>query len=134
MELNIRAGMRVLYKNGGSGWLVGEIQEGKAEINYDGLYIPIIPKEYIGREPEEIHWAELKNIFFDSFKLEDWVKDYHKYFMTKEEYIKFIEDEDFNRQLENACVSDGEYGYYPVTKFTKNWLEKQPFDYIIRGE
>ena len=55
-------------------------------------------------------------------------------FCAKEEYIELIESEDFDRQSESAYVSDGEYGYYPVSKFTKNWLEKQPFDYIIRGE
>lgn len=132
MELNIRAGKRVLYKNGNSGWLVGNIKRGQAEINSSGLFIPIIPH---GISPEEeIHWSEINDIFLDAFKIEDGYKQYKEYFMTKDEYIEFIESEDFDRQSENAFVSDGEYGYYPISKFTKNWLEKQPFDYIIRGE
>ena len=92
--------------------------------------LPIKPKD----NDEEIHYAEINQIFFDAFKLEDWIKDYPKYFMTKEDYIKFIESEDFDKRLENACVSDGEYGYYPVSKFSRAWIEKQPFDYIIRSD
>ena len=132
MELNIHAGMRVLYKPGNSNWMIGNIMEGKAEINKIGLFLPIIP---VNTNPEEeYHWAELNNIFFDAFPLEDWIKDYPKYFMTKEDYIKFIESDDFDKRLENACVSDGEYGYYPVSKYTRTWIEKQPFDYIIRSD
>ena len=132
MDINIRAKMRVLYKNDNRGWRVGEIMKGNAEISELGLFLPIIPKD--AQAEEEIHWAEIKNIFFDAFKIEDWAKDYHDYFMSKKDYIKFIESDDFNRQLENAYVSDGEYGYYPITKFTKNWLEKQPFDFVVRGD
>ena len=130
MELNIRAGMRVLYKNGNSNWMIGNIVIGSAEVNHIGLYLPIKPKD----NDEEIHYAEINQIFFDAFKLEDWIKDYPKYFMTKEDYIKFIESDEFDKRLENACVSDGEYGYYPVSKYSKAWIEKQPFDYIIRSD
>lgn len=133
MELNIRAGMRVLYKNGNSGWLIGTLQETKAaEVNEQGVWLPVVPKGM--NAEEEIHWAEINNIFLEAFPLNDWVKDYPQYFMTKEDYIKFIESDDFDRQLENAWMSDGEYGYYPISKFSKNWIEKQPFDYIVRGD
>ena len=27
-----------------------------------------------------------------------------------------------------------EYVYYPVSKFSKGWIEKQPFDYIVRND
>ena len=48
--------------------------------------------------------------------------------------IKLTEEEDFDRQRENAYVTDGEYMYYPVSKFSKSWIEKQPFDYIVRSD
>ena len=132
MEIDIKSGMRVLYKNGNSGWLVGNIAAGKADITELGLFIPVIPKN--GSAEKEIHFSEINNMYLDSFKIEDWVKEYKKYFMTKDEYIKFIESDDFSRQIERAYVSDGEYGYYPVSKFSKNWIEKQPFDYVVRGD
>lgn len=130
MERNIHAGMRVLYKQGNSNWMIGTIMEGNAEINTSGIYIPIIPKGQTAEE--EIHYTELNNLFTDAVQLNDWVKDYKEYYMTKEEYIQFIESEDFNKALENAYVTDGEYMYYPVSKYTKTWIEKQPFDYITR--
>ena len=133
MALDIYAGKHVLYKNGNSGWLVGTLQKTKvAEVNEQGVWLPVIPKDTDAEE--EIHWAEINNIFLEAFPLNDWVKDYPQYFMTKEDYIKFIESDDFDRQLEDAWVSDGEYGYYPISKFSKSWIEKQPFDYVIRGD
>ena len=53
--------------------------------------------------------------------------------MTKEDYINFIKSEEFERAQENAYFTDGEYIYYPVSKFSKSWIEKQPFNYIVRG-
>lgn len=133
MALDIYAGKRVLYKNGNSGWLVGTLQETKsAEVNEQGVWLPVVPKGMDAEE--EIHWAEINNIFLEAFPLNDWVKDYPQYFMTKEDYIKFIASDDFDRQLEDAWVSDGEYGYYPISKFSKSWIEKQPFNYVVRGE
>lgn len=123
MEKKIRAEMRVLYKDNGQ-WKPGTLQEGDALIDTTGLYLPVI-----GRDA----YVEINDIFFDAFEIEDYIKDYEEYFMPKEKYIEFIQSEDFDRQLENAYVSDGEYGYYPVSKYTKNWLEKQPFDYIFRS-
>ena len=128
MEFNIRAGMRVLYKENNN-WLVGNTVVGSAELNNTGLLLPIKPKD-IG----EVVYAEINQIFWDAFKLEDWIKDYPDYFMTKEDYIKFIESDEFDKRLENACVSDGEYGYYPVSKYSRQWLEKQPFNYIVRSD
>lgn len=136
MDFNIRAGMRVLYKHNNQ-WEIGRIANGNARINEKGLYLFIIPKEFLDLEDNEVpftHDAEINEIFFDAFPLEDWIKDYPKYFMTKEDYIKFIESDEFDKHLENACVSDGEYGYYPISKYTRAWIEKQPFDYVIRGE
>lgn len=130
MEINIRAGMRVLYKQGNSNWMIGTIMEGDAKINNVGLFIPIAP---VGINPdEEYHWAEINNLFLDVVPLENWHKQYKEYFMTKEEYIKFIESEDFDKHNENAYVSDGEYVYYRINKFSESWINKQPFDYVVR--
>jgi len=139
MERNIHAGMRVLYKTNNSNWLIGELCSGSAIINENGLFLPILPKElftqikkYTWDEPE-IPKIDITDIFFDGFEIDEYIKDYKEYFMTKEEYIAFIQGDNFDRQLENAYVSDGEYGYYPVSRYTKNWIEKQPFDYIYRS-
>lgn len=128
MENKIRAGMRVLYKQGGSNWLVGTIHKGNAEINEQGIWIPIVPK---GSSWEnEIDYAEINNVFTDAAEVEDWMKSS---LMTKEEYIKVTQEEDFHRSTEVAWVSDGEYYYYPISKFSETWIMKQPFDYILRN-
>lgn len=128
MEIKIHAGMRVLYKQDGQ-WEIGEVGVGNSSVTEKGLYIPIL-----SRTSNNFYDKEINDVFFDTFKLEDWIKDYPKYFMTKEDYIKFIENEDFDKRNETAYVSDGEYGYYKVNKYTRNWLEKQPFDYIVRSD
>ena len=131
MIVDIRAGKRVLYKCGNSNWLVGTIMEGDAKINSSGLYIPIAAK---GINPEEeYHWAEINQIFTDAVKLDDWVKDYPEYFMTKEDYIEFTDSENFDKARECAYISDGEYIYYPISRYSKNWIEKQPFEYVVRN-
>lgn len=142
MNLNIHAGMRVLYKKNNSNWMIGELGYGNACINKNGLYLPVFDQsEFKKIHSMEWDWDEAEQvltninyIFFDAIKLEDWIKDYHQYFMTKEEYIKFIESEEFDKRTENAYVSDGEYRYYPVSKYNKAWIEKQPFDYVVREE
>ena len=130
MELNIRAGMRVLYKKNNSNWLVGEIGGGNAAINEDGLYLPIWSKKE--QNEHDCTLVHINNIFFDAHIVDEAWKDYD-IMIPKEKYIEIIEEEDgFIKSLENAYVSDGEYYYYPVTKFNRAWLEKQPFDYIVR--
>ena len=134
MDFKIHAGMRVLYKHKNQ-WQVGELQKGNAVLTDNGLFFFIVPKEFIGaKEVPYTVDAEFNEIFWDAFPIEDYIKDYKEYFMTKEEYIQFIESEDFSRATENAYVSDGEYGYYPISQYKRNWIEKQPFDYVIRGE
>ena len=142
MELNIRAGVRVLYKQNNSNWMVGETANGHGLLTEDGLYIPVIDRKDFDKlhadrpnlDSIEKIMTNVNDIFFDSFELNDWIKDYRDYFMTKEDYIKFIESDEFDKRLENAFVSDGEYGYYPVSKYSKTWIEKQPFEYIVRGD
>lgn len=136
MKIDIRAGKRVLYKDGNSGWLVGIIDHKNAEINEQGIWLPIIPKEFMNMDAEDvpyIQYAEINNIFLEAEPVDDYIKDYSDIFMTKEEYIKIIEeDETFVKAIEQAYVSDGEYYYYPITKFNKTWIEKQPFEYVVR--
>lgn len=134
MKPSIYAGKRILYKDGASSWLIGEVDKRPAEVNEQGVWIAIIPQEFFGKTPEYVKYSEINQIFTEAFKIEDWIKEYKRYFMTKEEYIHFLETEDFNKQTENAYFSDGEYGYYPISKYTKNWIEKQPFEYIVRGD
>lgn len=130
MALDIYAGKHVLYKNGGSGWMIGTIKEtNSAEVNSSGVWIPIVPDKF----EDEIHWAEINNLFLDAMPINEWIKDYPEYYMTKEDYITFIDSEDFERAREQAFFTDGEYIYYPVSKYSKNWIEKQPFDYIVRS-
>ena len=141
MELNIRAGMRVLYKKNNSNWLVGQVNPGNGIINENGIFIPILTQKGIeqkGATKDTYTWDEepeyvminVNDIYADAHPLEDWMKDT---LITKEEYINIIHGEDFHRTIESAWVSDGEYYYYPVSKFNDNWIAKQPFDYILRA-
>ena len=127
MESNIRAGMRVLYKQGNSNWMIGTIMRGSAEINEQGLWIPILPKD----TNEEVHYAEISQIFFDATELDNWMKDR---LIPKADYIEYIKGEDFDRHTESAWVSDGEYYYYPISKFNEIWINKQPFNFVIRSD
>ena len=128
MELNIRAGMRVLYKQGNSNWMIGNIMEGDAKVSPMGLFIPVIPE---GMTPEEeIHYAEINQMFFDATPLDNWMKER---LIAKSDYINIINSEDFDKHTEHAWVSDGDYYYYPISKFNEIWINKQPFDYVIRG-
>lgn len=132
MKIDIRAGKRVLYKHQNK-WCIGELIEGEARLTNKGLYLFILPEEFFGREPSYCHDAEINDIYFDAVELSELEKRNTEMFMTKEKYIEFVESEDFIAGIEHAWVSDGEYYYYPVNKFNKIWLEKQPFKYIIRG-
>jgi hypothetical protein len=133
METRIRAGQRVLYKDGNSGWLVGIIDNGNAEVNEQGIWIPIVPLRFADMAREDvpyIQYAEINTLFTEGRPLDDWMKPT---LLKKEDYIKIIESEDFERALENAWVSDGEYYYYPVSTYTEKWIDKQPFNYILRS-
>ena len=139
MDNKIYAGMRVLYKHNNSNWLVGETAIGTGVLNQNGLFIPISSKEEIEKAYTEGYtWDQLdtiliniNDVFFDAIKLEDWMKDN---LVRKEDYVKIIQQEDFEKNLENAWFSDGEYYYYPVSKFSESWIMRQPFDYVIRSD
>lgn len=136
MNLDIHAGKRVLYKDGGSGWLIGEIDAQPAEVNEKGVWLAIIPQQFIGKPANEIEYvkySEINQIFTETTELDQGVKFYPEYYMKKDKYIEFMESDDFERASENAYFTDGEYVYYPVSKYSKGWIEKQPFNYIVRG-
>jgi len=133
METKIRAGQRVLYKDGNSGWLVGIVDNGNAEVNEQGVWIPIVPLRFADMAREDvpyIQYAEMSTLFTEGQPVEDWMKPY---LIEKEDYIRIINSDDFERALENAWVSDGEYYYYPVSTYTEKWIDKQPFNYIMRS-
>ena len=131
MDNKIRAGQRVLYKDGNSSWLIGIIDHGNAEVNDTGIWLPIIPIQFTHMERDDVpyvQWVELSTLFTEGQPLESWMQP-----INKSEYIKIIQSEEFEKALENAWVSDGEYYYYPVSKFSENWIMKQPFNYILRS-
>ena len=136
MKLDIRAGKRVLYKHKKQ-WCVGRLANLRPEINTKGLFLFIVPQEFI-QEPDEenipyVHDAEINDIFLDGVKLSEYDKSNPDFFMTKQDYEDLVESEDFIAGAETAWVSDGEYCYYPISKYNRNWLEKQPFDYVLRS-
>lgn len=135
MKLNIHSGKRVLYKHNKQ-WCVGKLAATPyPTLNEKGLFLFIIPQEYMELPEEEVpyvHDAEINDIFLDGIQLTEYDKSNSDMFMTKEQYEELIEDEDFIAAVETAYVSDGEYYYYPISKFNRVWLEKQPFDYVMR--
>jgi len=134
MELDIHTGKRVLYKHNGQ-WEVGEISDlMPPAITEKGLFLFIIPKEYINTpDIAYLHDVEINDIFLDAVPVEDWMTQYN-YLMPKNEYIDFIKSDEFDKSIERAYVSDGEYYYYSINKFTEQWLNKQPFEYVVREE
>lgn len=125
MELDIKAGKRVLYKVNNQ-WAPGTLLRGVGSLNEKGLFLPVEDSD--GKVIDK----EINELFLDAIPMDESWKDYSDIFMTKDKYGDFIESEDFIKNAEIAYVSDGEYYYYKVNKFTRNWLEKQPFDYIVR--
>lgn len=73
-----------------------------------------------------------EELFLDAQELQDWEQDpKNGVLFTIDEFIQKIEDEEIDARSGLAYVSDGHYKYYPVSKFTANWIRKQPFDYIV---
>lgn len=130
MEIKIHAGQRVLYKHDGQ-WRVGEIARAEAYVDR-GLFIPVLPQGTVYNNADHI-MVEINDLFLEATPVEDWMEQYG-YLMTKEDYIKYIQSDEFDKNLEHAYVSDGEYYYYNVNKYSEQWLHKQPFDYIVREE
>ena len=131
--INIHSGQRILYKHNGQ-WKVGELDTIPAIVNDKGVFFYVIPYEFIGKPRHEIKYiesAEINNLYLEAKPVEEWMREYGQ-LITKESYLEIIADEDFDKNAEVAYVSDGEYYYYPINKFTESWLKKQPFDFIVR--
>lgn len=131
--INIHAGQRILYKHIGQ-WKIGELDTIPPIINDKGVFFYIIPYEFIGKPHNEVKYvddAEINNLYLEAKPVEEWMREY-KQLITKDEYLQIIQEEDFDKNGETAYVSDGEYYYYPINKFTEQWLNKQPFDFIVR--
>lgn len=134
MQIDIYAGKRILYKKNNQ-WHVGEVASGDAKVTEKGIIIPVL---IVGNTTtQEIEVANYENVnindvFTNIGPVDGWMKKHSEYFKTKEEYIEFIESDDFDKRLEHAFVSDGSYYYYPVSTYTRSWIKKQPFDYIVR--
>ena len=134
MDLKIHNGMRVLYKHNGQ-WCVGKLtNQMSPELTEKGLFVFVIPKDYMdAEEVPYLHDVEINDLFLEAVPVEDWMAQYG-YLMPKEDYINFIKSEEFDKNIEHAYVSDGEYYYYNVNKYSEQWLNKQPFDFIVREE
>ena len=130
--INIHAGQRVLYKHNGQ-WNVGKLtNQMPPELTEKGLFVFVIPKDYMdAEEVPYLHDAEINNLYLDAKPVEDWMAEYHQ-LITMDEYVEFVNSEDFDKNAEDAYVSDGEYYYYSISKFNEQWLRKQPFAYIVR--
>lgn len=130
--INIHAGQRVLYKHNGQ-WNVGKLtNQMPPELTEKGLFVFVIPKDYMdAEEVPYLHDAEINNLYLDAKPVEDWMAEYHQ-LITMDEYVEFVNSEDFDKNAEDAYVSDGEYYYYSINKFTESWLRKQPFAYVVR--
>lgn len=130
--INIHAGQRILYKHNGQ-WNVGKLtNQMPPELTEKGLFVFVIPKEYMdAKEVPYLHDAEINNLYLDAKPVENWMAEYHQ-LITMDEYIEFVNSEDFDKNAEDAYVSDGEYYYYSISKFNEQWLRKQPFTYIVR--
>lgn len=130
--INIHAGQRVLYKHNGQ-WNVGKLSnQMPPELTEKGLFVFVIPKDYMdAEEVPYLHDAEINNLYLDAKPVEDWMAEYHQ-LITMDEYVEFVNSEDFDKNAEDAYVSDGEYYYYSISKFNEQWLRKQPFAYVVR--
>lgn len=130
--INIHAGQRVLYKHNGQ-WNVGKLtNQMPPELTEKGLSVFVIPNDYMdAEEVPYLHDAEINNLYLDAKPVEDWMAEYHQ-LITMDEYVEFVNSEDFDKNAEDAYVSDGEYYYYSISKFNEQWLRKQPFAYIVR--
>jgi hypothetical protein len=121
MEFNVYAGQHVLYKKG-HGWTPGTLIS--AELTNKGLLFSVETEE--GQIEDSI---TENNLFLNSRNL-TWEIDDPDTLISKDKFIEGIEDEIFNAKDIEAYVSDGKYAYYPVV-FRANWIEKQPFNYIV---
>ena len=128
MDINLRAGQRVLYKKNG-GWRVGTLPPGSMNLTTEGLFANV----YDINEQRFEKNVNVNNLFLNGIELEDWAKS-PEYCIPKDKFIEYMHTDEFIQERHTAFVSDGEYAYYPVNKFNENWINKQPFEYIVISE
>lgn len=121
--INIYAGQRVLYKDNFN-WRVGILLDSTTALKTKGLFLTV---QDLTDSTE--HFVEINNIYLNAVEL-TWEKDEPETLIPIEDFIEDVEDNLFTNSDGIGYVSDGEYKYYPIT-FKKNWLEKQPFKYIV---
>ena len=123
MDINLRAGQRVLYKKNG-GWKVGILPPGNLNLTTEGLFANVfdVNDQHVEKG------VNVNSLYLNGFELEDWMKD-PDYCLTKQKFIELLNSESV--YIEKAFVSDGEYAYYPINTFRDSWINKQPFDYVI---
>jgi len=126
MDINLRAGQRVLYKKNGS-WKVGILPPGNLSLTTEGVFANVLDKNDQHVEKN----VNVNSLYINSFELDEWMKD-PDYCMPKQEFIDLLKSETVI--IDKAYVSDGEYAYYPVNTFRDTWINKQPFDYIFISE
>ena len=127
MDINLHAGQRVLYKKNGN-WRVGTLPPGTMNLTTEGLFANVY-------DIQDKHFEKninVNNLYLNSFELDEWTK-HSEYCMTKKDFIEYMHSDEFLQGAYTAYVSDGEYLYYPVNKLTENWINKQPFEYIVIG-
>lgn len=126
MGFNAYAGQRVLYKTSEHGWRAGNLVDAGLEEN--GLYFNI---HDIKDDKYDVS-TSIDNIFFETRQLEDWELDpEYGTLISKEEFIEDIKENRVIAAEGTAYMSDGKYQYYAVPRLNENWLNKQPFDYVI---
>ena len=127
MELKIYANKPILYKQGNHGWRPGVLSPENVKLTPDGLFFTVITHD--GTKEPNVRFEEL---YLEAQELKDWEQDpQNGVIFSTDEFIQKIEDEELTVRDGLAYVSDGHYKYYPVSKFTENWIRKQPFDYIV---
>ena len=127
MKIDLHAGQRVLYKRNGI-WRVGTLPPGSLNLTTEGLFANVFDVQDKTFEKN----VNVNNLYLDGFELDEWTKT-SEYCMPKADFIEFMHSDDFIQNAYVAYVSDGEYAYYPVNKFHENWINKQPFDFIVWG-
>lgn len=122
MDIKLKAGLRVLYKKNGN-WKAGVLQPGTVDLTSEGLYVNIfdVTDQHLEKR------VNANTLYLNCTELEDWMKD--SCLLSKADFLAAMEEQTFCAG--DAFVSDGEYAYYPVSKYHEAWINKQPFDFIF---
>lgn len=124
-NLNMYGGQRILFKENGK-WAAGNLKLDGAHLTEKGLFFDV--ETSTGTTAT----VGFEDLFLHARKLEDWELDPdYGTLVSKEDFIEDIKEERVVAAEGTAYMSDGEYQYYSVPRLNENWLNKQPFDYIV---